>query len=245
MRDLPKYELRDGETFIPLEFDDAQSFFIIFRNKSKSLKVAEGNNFPSLRQVMIISHPWFVKFDTVWGGPSKPVLFSKLEDWTTSPEPGIKYFSGTAVYNTSFDFPVSANKNKSANYFLDLGVIKHVARVILNHKDLGILWTAPWKIMIPGNLLLSKNNELQIEVTNVWANRLIGDEQQPSDCEWMPGQYFYDSGKYLKEFPDWFLKKQPRPSKGRYCFTTWNYFTKDSPLVSSGLIGPVRIIIEE
>src|SRR5215217_226809 len=51
----------------------------------------------------------------------------------------------------------------------------------------------------------------------------------------------YNSGHFLKEFPDWFLKNQPRPSKGRYCFTTWNYFSKDSPLVSSGLIGPVRI----
>ena len=198
-----------------------------------------------MKQIIGISHPWLVKFDTAWGGPSKPVLFSKLEDWTKRPETGIKYFSGTAVYKTSFDFPVSSYRDKSGNLYLDLGVIKHVARVILNHKDLGVLWTAPWRIKIPGNLLINKNNELQIEVTNVWANRLIGDEQKPPDCEWLPGQYFYDSGKYLKEFPDWFLKKQPRPSKGRYCFTTWNYFTKDSLLVSSGLMGPVRIIMEE
>ena len=245
MRDLPEYEMRNGETFIPLKFDDAQSFFIVFRNKTKRLTVTAGNNFPSVKQIIGISHPWLVKFDTSWGGPSEPVLFSKLEDWTKRPETGIKYFSGTAVYKTSFDFPVSSYRDKSGNLYLDLGVIKHVARVILNHKDLGVLWTAPWRIKIPGNLLINKNNELQIEVTNVWANRLIGDEQQPSDCEWLPGQYFYDSGKYLKEFPDWFLKKQPRPSKGRYCFTTWNYFTKDSLLVSSGLMGPVRIIMEE
>lgn len=84
-----------------------------------------------------------------------------------------------------------------------------------------------------------------IEVTNVWANRLIGDEQQPADCEWLPSQYFYNSGYQLKEFPDWFLNKQPRPSKKRYCFTTWNYFDKNSPLVASGLVGPVRIIEEQ
>jgi hypothetical protein len=245
MRDLPKFEMKDGETYIPLQFDDAQSFFIVFRNKANSLTMTAGYNFPSRKQVMSISRSWLVKFDSVWGGPSKPVLFSKLEDWTSRAETGIKYFSGTAVYNTSFDFPVSSYKDKNGNFSLDLGVIRHIARVILNHQDLGILWTAPWCIKIPGNLLRSKNNELQIEVTNVWANRLIGDEQQPPDCEWLPGQYFYDSGKHLKEFPDWFLKNQPRLSKGRYCFTTWNYFTSKSPLVSSGLMGPVRIMIEE
>ena len=91
--------------------------------------------------------------------------------------------------------------------------------------------------------LKNKNNQLVIEVTNVWANRLIGDEQELADCEWIPGHL--DNGRSLKEFPDWFLKKQPRPSKGRYCFTTWNYFDKNSPLVSSGLLGPVSIMKEE
>ena len=85
------------------------------------------------------------------------------------------------------------------------------------------------------------SNELEIEVTNVWANRLIGDEQEPPDCEWVPGHHFANQGGYLKRFPDWFVKKEPRSSKGRFCFTTWNYFTKDSPLIPSGLLGPVTI----
>ncbi len=131
--------------------------------------------------------------------------------------------------------------NTKQTLYLDLGKVNHLARIILNGKDLGVLWTAPWRVSIPSQLLQASNNKLEIQVTNVWANRLIGDEQEPDDCEWLPGQYFYYSGKQLKEFPDWFLKNQPRPSKGRYCFTTWNYFTKDSPLIPSGLIGPVRI----
>jgi hypothetical protein len=91
------------------------------------------------------------------------------------------------------------------------------------------LWTGPWRIQIPYSLLKSSGNQILIEVTNVWAYRLIGDEQQPADCQWLPCQYFYNSGNQLKEFPDWFLKKQPRPSQKRYCFTTWNYFDKNSP----------------
>jgi hypothetical protein len=123
--------------------------------------------------------------------------------------------------------------------YLDLGVVKHIAHVWINNKDMGIVWTAPWNIEIPAGVLKNEGNRLVIEVTNVWANRLIGDEQEPADCNWLPGQW---GGNYLKEFPAWFIKNQPRPSSGRYCFTTWNYFKKDSPLISSGLLGPVRLM---
>ena len=132
-----------------------------------------------------------------------------------------------------------------SNLYLYLGTVRHVAHVVLNNKDLGTIWTAPWKVQIPRGLLKAGGNELVIRVTNVWANRLIGDEQQPPDMEWLPNMYFYNSGNYLKEFPDWFLQHQPRPSKGRYTFTTWNYFDKTSPLISSGLLGPVRVVNED
>ena len=164
-----------------------------------------------------------------------------LQDWTQRSEPGIKYFSGTAIYKKTIDITASQLQGKGAVY-LDLGVVNHIARVQLNGKDLGVLWTAPWRIKIPAGLLKPGANQLKIDVTNVWANRLIGDEQQPDDVEWNPNPF--GGAKYLKKFPDWFLKHQPRPSKGRYCFTTWNYFTKASPLISSGLLGPVRIVHE-
>ena len=96
--------------------------------------------------------------------------------------------------------------------------------------------------MIPVEFLKDKNNLLEIEVTNVWANRLIGDGQEPADIEWLPGYLW--KGNSLKEFPNWFINNKPRPLKGRYCFTTWNYFTKDSPLVKSGLLGSVSIMQE-
>ncbi len=236
MRDLPDYKINGNITLIPLVFDKAQSFFIVFRKQAATAAVGK-TNFSAQKEVLKFNGTWQVKFDPKWGGPALPVTFAALQDWTKQDNEAIKYFSGTAAYVKMFDADSLVNTRQSVLY-LDLGSVKHIAHVILNNKDLGIVWTAPWRVEIPEGILKAKDNKLVIEVTNVWANRLIGDEQEPADCEWLPG---YRGGHFLKEFPDWFLQNTPRPSKGRYCFTTWNYFDKDSPLVSSGLLGPVRI----
>lgn len=241
MRSLSQFETAEGRTRVSLNFDAAQSFFIVFRNKTTGKKtMVERPNFPIQKQLASLSGPWQVKFDPTWGGPAKAVTFNTLTDWTSNTNNGIKYYSGTAIYTKTFDKPAA----KQTALYLDLGRVNHLAGVNVNGTDLGIVWTAPWRVKIPQGLLKSKGNKLTISVTNVWANRLIGDEQEPDDCTWLPAP-FKEDGKYLKEFPDWFLKKQPRPSKGRYTFTTWNYFTKDSPLISSGLLGPVRITADE
>ena len=250
MCDLPEYEIKDGATIIPMEFAPAQSFFVVFRKDIKQLNKIASNtpaqsglpthNFPILKLGSEISGRWEVRFDPRWGGPKKPVNFASLVDWTKRPEPGIKYFSGTATYYKTFDCSQSL---LDKDLFLDLGIVHCIARVKLNRKDLGVVWCAPWRIKIPAKLIKVAGNILEIEITNVWANRLIGDEQEPEDCEWIKAPK--DNAFYLKEFPDWFLKGQPRPSSGRFCFTTWNYFTKDSPLISSGLLGPVRIMLKE
>lgn len=243
MRNLPEFKEQNNATSLSLNFDTAQSFFIVFRTPVAKITASKKINFPAFKELLTVKGAWQVKFDAAWGGPAKPVIFSALADWTNNEQAGIKYYSGTAVYQKYFDGPAAKITSRQTPLYLDLGVVKHIARVKLNNTDLGVVWTAPWKIKIPAGLLKPTGNLLVIEVTNVWANRLIGDEQEPADCEWIPG---YISGGYsLKEFPDWFLNKQPRPSKGRYCFTTWNYFTKDSPLISSGLLGPVRVMKEE
>ncbi|MDR3715515.1 MAG: glycosyl hydrolase [Puia sp.] len=237
MRKLTQFETADSVTSLTLRFADAQSYFIVFREKAAQ-PLASGDNFPYPQELLTLGGPWQVRFDSVWGGPARAVSFAKLDDWTTRPEKGIRYFSGTAVYHKSFDVSSSVRRSQQ-DLYLDLGTVDHIAHVILNDKDLGVAWTAPWQVRIPKGLLKQRGNRLVIEVTNTWANRLIGDEQEPADCKWLPG---FMGGTYLKEFPDWFLNGTPRPSKGRYCFTTWNYFTKDSPLLPSGLMGPVRIL---
>ena len=81
------------------------------------------------------------------------------------------------------------------------------------------------------------DNALEVKVTNLWPNRLIGDEQLPEDCKRHP------RGN-LAEWPKWLLEGKPSPT-GRHTFTTWRLWTKDSPLLESGLLGPATIWVTE
>ena len=103
-----------------------------------------------------------------------------------------------------------------------------MARVRINGKDMGVIWTAPYKLKITDALIPGKN-QIDIEVANLWPNRLIGDEQFPDD------------GIKDRQWPEWMQKNLPRKS-GRFTFSTYKYYKKDSGLLKSGLIGPVRIL---
>ena len=236
MRDLPAFEQANGATTLDLNLEPTQSFFIIL-SRPVSQSKAGAINFPELKAVTEIDGSWQVHFDPDWGGPAS-VEFKSLEDWTTHSEEGIKYYSGTAVYKKSVHLATVPTDGKM---YLDLGVVNYLATASVNGKKIGVVWTSPWRIDI-SNAVMPGENTIEIAVTNVWANRLIGDEQGPPDLIWQEGDPKFKSGHFLKEFPDWFLKHEKRPSQGRYTFTTWNYFTKDSPLSPSGLIGPVRIL---
>jgi hypothetical protein len=238
MRDLPSFDEVGGRTHLPLDFDVAQSFFVVFRKPSSNVKTG-APNFAALEPRHELGGGWDVQFDPAWGGPAS-VRFDTLDDWTHRPEPGIKYYSGTAIYKKSVHLPATAGATRT---YLDLGAVNHLATVTVNGQTLGVVWTAPWRIEI-SRALKAGDNDIEIAVANVWANRLIGDEQEPADLIWEQGDPDFHSGQFLKAFPDWFLKHEKRPSKGRYTFTTWNYFTKDSALTPSGLIGPVRILSE-
>ncbi len=177
-----------------------------------------------------IDGSWHVAFAKNWGAPDS-IDLAKLMSWSEHSNPGVKYFSGSAVYSKAFTVPASAvASNRTLR--LELGKVKNFATVTLNGKDLGIRWKEPFAYDVTG-VIKAGRNDLQVKITNLWPNRIIGDEQLPPDVEW--------NGTSLKAWPEWLTKGLPRPKTGRYTFTTWHYWNKDSKLLESGLLGPVVI----
>lgn len=230
IRVLPEYSTdENGNTIVPLQFEAYQSYFIVFV-KGYMKRSLQGKNFPTFNQIATLRGPWNVSFNTRMGGP-KQVIFDSLTDWTTHAAKGIQYYSGIAEYKKDFHFSGDPDSVPIRGIYLDLGKVNNIAHVWLNGTDLGIVWTAPWRINITG-IIRTGNNQLKIRVANLWPNRLIGD------------QYLPDDGMKDGQFPEWFVNGRKRTS-GRYTFTTYNPYTKDSPLLPSGLLGPVTIQREE
>ncbi len=149
-----------------------------------------------------IDPPWTVTFPPGWGAPAS-ATFPHLESWSLNSDPGIRYYSGTATYRTRFRLDAKGN-----NATLDLGEVREIAQVKLNGKDLGILWKKPFQVAL-GAAAKPGWNDLEVAVTNLWPNRLIGDQQLP-------------------------------PEK-RLTRTNITKFHANSPLMPSGLLGPVTI----
>ena len=185
-------------------------------------------NVPALPPVQEISGPWEIRFNPAAGGPGD-VSFPKLEDWSQRPEPGIKYYSGTALYQTTF---VAGPVSKNTRWLLDLGRVEVMAEVKLNGKDLGILWKPPFRVDIT-DAVKAGDNTLEVKVVNLWINRMIGDEQLPKDSN----RIF---NGMITTWPSWLNEGKPSPA-GRYTFTSWRLWKKDDPLVESGLLGPVTV----
>ena len=189
-------------------------------------------------QPLPIEGAWDVSFAPGLGAPEQ-ITFPHLQSWSENADPAIKYFSGTATCRKSLNVPADLFGG-GKRLILDLGAVSNLASVKVNGVDLGVGWYAPFRFDATSALKPGENT-VEIAVTNTWANRLIGDEQEPADVEWGPdsSRNADQVGRPLVAYPDWFVKGQPRPSKGRRAFATWNYFTKDSPLLPAGLLGPV------
>jgi hypothetical protein len=121
--------------------------------------------------------PWTVSFPPGWGAPPS-ITMTDLQSWTDSTIPGVRYFSGTATYQNTIEIePGSLNRNREI--WMDLGDVREVATVSVNGKELRTLWHAPFTLRID-SVLHPGDNDLSIKVTNLWPNRLIGD-QQPTE----------------------------------------------------------------
>jgi hypothetical protein len=203
------YQIANGRTTVPLHLDPYGTAFVVFRAPAE----AAARQLPEASETTLsdlddaLNHSWHVSFEPNMGAPES-AEFDRLDSWTENADGGIKYFSGAATYTKTVEIPADDLK-AGAHIWLDLGDVENIAEVAVNGKYLGILWKTPFKIDLTGELTPGKN-QIVIQVTNLWVNRMIGD-QQP-----------------------WSLKK--------YTFTDFDPYKADSPLLPSGLLGPVRLI---
>ena len=155
-----------------------------------------------------VGGPWMLAFTPGWGAPAE-VRMDKLASWSDSSDEGVRHFSGTAAYTTEFVLLVKLPEKPRV--MLDLGEVRETARVWVNGKEMGVAWKRPFVVDVTAAAVAGKNS-LKVQVTNLWPNRIIGDQSLPE-------------GK-------------------RFTHTNITKFTKDSPLMTSGLLGPVTVKVD-
>jgi hypothetical protein len=184
-----------GRTIIPIRFEANAAVFVLFKDSSDFGRIADlknkvydkitpgqksaeikkrQRNWPEFSSLMTLPSNWKVSFDPAAGGPEKAVVFNKLSDWSKNTDSLIRYYSGTALYRQT----IQLDKIPAEKLWLDLGKVANLASVKVNGKDAGTLWTAPFRLDISA-LIKKGKNLIEIDVTNTWANRLIGDHRLP------------------------------------------------------------------
>jgi hypothetical protein len=199
------YRVANGRTIVPLDLDAGEAVFVVFRKPGS----AQGRTLPQVTETPVgtADGSWKVAFQPNRGAPAS-ITLDELSAWNEHPDPGVKYFSGTATYTKTIQAAAEWFAT-GAKMVLDLGSVKNIAEVTVNGRSAGVLWHAPFKADVTGALKPGVNT-VEIEVTNLWANRVIGD-------------------------------LQPNVTK-KYTWTPLDFLRTESPLLPSGLLGPVRVL---
>jgi hypothetical protein len=143
--------------------------------------------------VLEVTGPWEIQFPAGSGAPAS-ITVDRMVDWSRHADPGVKHFSGTAIYRRTLEIP-RALLNCGTRLELDLGNVAIMAQVTVNGRDLGVLWKPPYCVDITAAARRGPNG-LEVRVVNLWVNRMIGDEQLPEDSEINPDGT-------LKSWPPW------------------------------------------
>jgi beta-galactosidase/beta-glucuronidase len=184
-----------------------------------------------------ITGPWDLSFPPDLGAPAT-IKLDKLTSLHRLDDFGVRHFSGTMTYRKRFAVPAAA-LGGDRRVFLDLGRVEVIAKVAINGKPLGSLWKPPFRIDVT-DAVRKGDNLLEIEVTNLWPNRLIGDEHLPAEYEYHVSAFGWTGG--IAELPEWYRQGLPKPPGKRVAFTTWKHYSAETPLLESGLLGPVRLL---
>lgn len=199
------YRTVGDRTTVPLNLAPWEAVFVVFRKStSAALRNLPGH---SERRLTTIEGPWEVAFQPDRGAPPK-ITLDRLTSWSEHADEGVKYFSGTGIYIKTLEAPQSWF-SPGNRVWIDLGDVANLAEVSVNGKPLGVVWKKPYRVDVT-DALKPGGNQLEIKVTDLWRNRIIGDHQPNATT--------------------------------KYSFTSPAFYKADSPLIPSGLLGPVEIV---
>jgi hypothetical protein len=201
------FKIAEGRTTVPLHLEAWGTVFVVFRKSTSETS----HILPPVTETKVatVAGPWNLAFQPGRGAPES-IALNDLSDWSSSSDPGVKYFSGVGTYTKT----LQASPDwftKGGRLWIDLGDVKNLAEVTVNGKGLGQVWHAPYRLDAT-TVLKPGANEITIKVVNAWVNRLIGDEQ---------------------------------PGATRITFADVKPYKANSPLLPSGLLGPVTVVREE
>ena len=194
-RDLPQYSMDGLYTKVPLQLEPSESAFVVFGKNEEGLKAIGIKNYGEFTLLQDISKNWSVRLKNDQLKIDEEFELDRLQDLSQLEDETLKYFSGKIIYRTNFEFE---NESKSDKIFLTLGKVGVIANVKLNGKEIGGLWTAPWRLDLSDHLK-NGNNSLEIEVANLWVNQLVKDafidiKQRET---WMLIDHSYDKNSAL------------------------------------------------
>lgn len=240
------WQSEGDQTEVTLRMGEYQSCFMVFRKpieeKGPGLTLSEEKIMDDIE----LDGPWILRFPDGWDAPAE-ITLETLIPWNEHEVSDIRYFSGSATYENKLTI---TDIDRNLRYILDLGEVKNLAQVYVNGKEVAHLWKKPFRCEI-SDYIKPGENTVGITITNLWPNRMIGDEQYEDDVEWGEPLIFGPStesgsvGRFMKKVPAWLANGEERPSKHRKSVISFKYFEKSDSLLPSGLLGPVELKIKK
>ena len=176
----------NGRTEITVKLHANESVFVVL-TKTPRATVQQSAEIKTTTVLTLNGSEWNIHFPRI----DQEIKDSKLFDWTTSLNEKVKYYSGTATYQTTFTWSArSTAKGVTGRVYLSVGKVADVATIKVNGVDCGTLWTAPYCVDVT-HALKKGQNTLQIEVTNTWANAINGADKGKAPFEgiWTNAKY--------------------------------------------------------
>ena len=174
IRKLPAFRQEENTTVVPMKLDKNECVFVVFREKGEPSATTLEANYPAPLRTQEATGEWDVTFESAFKTPS-PVRMATLDNLSDNANDSIRYFSGTATYTTSVNLD---RVGRGEHMFMAFDNVGTMAKVYINGKYAGGVWTAPYRLDVT-DFVKNGRNDVKVEVVNTWVNRIVGDMNLP------------------------------------------------------------------